>query len=92
MRELKQSFTTGWIAGDERFIVLNRCCRARKNCNPGFGLYRQRHVGYQQRMGKNNLIMEEQIGRAKTYMDKERQQVAREELSKSPQLAGPVKL
>ncbi len=43
-------------------------------------------------MGKNNLIMEEQIGRAKTYMDKERQQVAREELSKSPQLSGPVKL
>jgi hypothetical protein len=47
-------------------------------------------------MGKNNQIMQGEIDRAKTYMDRVRQQTAREELASDakadPKLAGPVAL
>ena len=43
-------------------------------------------------MGKNNQIMQGEIERARTYMDRVRQQQAREELASDPKLAGPVAL
>jgi len=43
-------------------------------------------------MGKNNQLMTEQVARAKTYMDKERQEVSREALSADLQISGPVKM
>jgi uncharacterized protein YaaN involved in tellurite resistance len=43
-------------------------------------------------MGKNNQLMTEQVARAKTYMDKERQQTSREALSADLQISGPVKM
>ena len=43
-------------------------------------------------MGKNNQIMQGEIERARTYMDRVRQQHAREELASDPKLAGPVSL
>ena len=43
-------------------------------------------------MGKNNQIMQGEIERARTYMDRVRQQQAREELGSDPKLAGPVAL
>ena len=43
-------------------------------------------------MGKNNQIMQGEIERARTYMDRVRQQTAREELASDPKLAGPVAL
>jgi uncharacterized protein YaaN involved in tellurite resistance len=43
-------------------------------------------------MGKNNQIMQGEIDRAKTYMDRVRQQTAREDLASDPKLAGPVAL
>ncbi len=43
-------------------------------------------------MGKNNQLMTEQVARAKTYMDKERQETSREALSADLQISGPVKM
>jgi uncharacterized protein YaaN involved in tellurite resistance len=43
-------------------------------------------------MGKNNQIMQTEIDRAKTYMDRVRQEQARQALSQDASLAGPVKL
>ena len=43
-------------------------------------------------MSKNNTLMQEQLARAKTYIDKERQQSSREALGTDLQIAGPVKL
>lgn len=43
-------------------------------------------------MGKNNQLMTEQVTRAKTYMDKERQETSREALSADLQISGPVKM
>ena len=43
-------------------------------------------------MGKNNQLMSEQVARAKTYMDKERQETSREALSADLQISGPVKM
>ena len=40
----------------------------------------------------NNAMMQEQLNRAKTYIDKERQQSSREALGADLQIAGPVKL
>jgi hypothetical protein len=41
-------------------------------------------------MGRNNKLMIEQIGRAKTYIDKERHEKSREALAKDLQISGPV--
>lgn len=41
-------------------------------------------------MGKNNKLMIEQVGRAKTYIDEERQEKSREALAKDLQINGPV--
>lgn len=43
-------------------------------------------------MGKNNQLMSEQLTRAKTYLDKERQEISRETLAADVQIAGPVKM
>lgn len=43
-------------------------------------------------MGKNNKLMTEQVARARTYMDKERQETSREALSADLQISGPVKM
>jgi uncharacterized protein YaaN involved in tellurite resistance len=43
-------------------------------------------------MGKNNQLMTEQVARAKTYMDKERQETSRAALSADLQISGPVKI
>ncbi len=43
-------------------------------------------------MGKNNQIMQEQIDRAKTYTDRERQAISTQELGKLAHIDGPVKL
>ena len=43
-------------------------------------------------MGKNNQLMQEQVERAKTYMDKERQAKSREALAQDSQISGPVKM
>ena len=43
-------------------------------------------------MGKNNQLMTEQVARARTYMDKERQETSREALSADLQISGPVKM
>ncbi len=43
-------------------------------------------------MGKNNQIMQGEIDRAKTYMDRARQAQVREVFANDPKLAGPVAL
>jgi uncharacterized protein YaaN involved in tellurite resistance len=43
-------------------------------------------------MGKNNQIMQEQIDRAKTYTDRERQAISTQELGQLAKIEGPVKL
>jgi uncharacterized protein YaaN involved in tellurite resistance len=43
-------------------------------------------------MGKNNQLMTEQVARAKTYMDKERQETSRAALSADLHISGPVKI
>ncbi len=43
-------------------------------------------------MGKNNQLMIEQVERAKTYIDKERQEKSRDALAKDLQISGPVKM
>ena len=43
-------------------------------------------------MGKNNQIMQGEIERARTYIERVRPQQAREELASDPKLAGPVAL
>ena len=40
--------------------------------------------------GKNNKLMIEQVGRAKTYIDEERQEKSREALAKDLHMSGPV--
>ena len=41
-------------------------------------------------MGRNNKLMIEQVGRAKTCIDEERQEKSREALAKDLQINGPV--